>query len=68
MSLPHRSPCPPCKTENTSMPIFRKTSSDTEGKFSLRGVLTGVFILGFTFVVFLLLKSMVVHHFFSGGH
>jgi hypothetical protein len=27
-----------------------------------------VFILGFTFVVFLLLKSMVVHHFFSGGH
>ena len=50
------------------MQIFRNKSSDSEGKFSLRGVLTGVFILGFAFVVFLLLKSMVVHHFFSGGH
>jgi hypothetical protein len=50
------------------MPIFRNKSSDSERKFSLRGVLTGVFILGFTAVVFLLLKSMVVHHFFSGGH
>jgi hypothetical protein len=54
--------------ENASMPNLRKTLSDSERNLSLRSVLTGVFILGFTAIVFVLVKSMVAHHFFSGGH
>jgi hypothetical protein len=37
-------------------------------KSMLPGVLTGVFIVFLTIAFYLLLRSMVAHHFFTGGH
>lgn len=43
-------------------------NSRPERKSLLPSVLTGVFIVFITIAVFLLLRSMVAHQFFSGGH
>ena len=44
---------------------FKTSSSDRIS--SLRAILTGAFILALTVAMFLLARSMQVHHFFSGG-
>jgi hypothetical protein len=43
-------------------------NSRSERKSCLPNVLTGVFIVFLTIALYFLLRSMVAHHFFSGGH
>ena len=50
------------------MPISPLQFPSSEGKLSLRVILTGAFIVALSTTMFLLAKSMQVHHFFSGGH
>jgi len=50
------------------MRTLRTKSTTPERSSSPRPFLTMIFALALTGLMYLLARSMIVHHFFSGGH
>jgi len=50
------------------MAALRTKSTTPDGKSSRAPLLTVIFAFFLTGLMYLLARSMIIHHFFSGGH